>query len=59
MRRPSRPPGGFRWCRTGDLAGGEVVLEGPCDLWCDLAACFWHFWSFENFVSCITYVFSV
>ena len=31
----------------------------PCDLWCDLAVCFWHFWYFEDFVSCITYVFSV
>ena len=31
----------------------------PCDLWCDLAACFWHFWHFESFVPCITYVFSV
>ena len=31
----------------------------PRDLWCDLAACFWHFWHFESFVPCITYVFSV
>src|ERR1019366_8367515 len=21
----------------------------PCDLWRDLAACFWHFWCFEDF----------
>ena len=36
-----------------------VPKTKPCDLWCDLAASFWHFWYFENFVSCITYVFSV
>ncbi len=57
MKRRSRPPGGFRWCRTGDFAGGNVLLEGPCDLSCDLRACFWPFWYFEKFLSCITYVF--
>ena len=36
-----------------------VCRRVPCDLWGDLAACFWHFWYFEDFVSCITYVFSV
>jgi hypothetical protein len=40
------------------LASG-AAKTGPCDSWCDLAGCFWNFWYFENFVLCISYLFSV
>jgi hypothetical protein len=50
---------GFGGVVPAILTAERWFWKGPCDLWCDLAACFWHFWYFENFASCITYVFSV
>ena len=34
-------------------------VSAPCDWLCDSDSYFWNFWYFENFVFCITYLFSL